>query len=90
MKIRLNNEYFIKGLREKYSFELDNENKVKIKFDRLSDDDLIELVNRHFDDINSDWLVYKTNNNTVVIDTKNEKITNSIQRFRAAFYDTVI
>lgn len=90
MKIRLNNECFIEGLREKYSFELDNENKVRIEFNKLSDDDLIELINRYFDDIKSDWFVYKTNNNTVVIDMKGEKITHSIQRFRAAFYDTVI
>lgn len=90
MKIKLNNECFIEGLRKKYSFELDNENKVKIEFNKLSDDDLIELVNRYFDDINNGWLVYKMNNNTVVIDIKGEKITHSIQRFRATFYDTVI
>ena len=85
MKIELSNDYFIKGLVDKYNFETDNEGKVIIKFPQLNNDELIELVNRYFYESENGWRVYKPNDNYVIVDRGNEKTTYPIDQFRAAF-----
>lgn len=87
MRIELDFESFVDNLEKKYNFEKNKDGKVLIKFEKLTIDELIEIVNRYFNDgiVDSGWVVYKIDDNNIVIESENLKNYYTLQQFRAAF-----
>ena len=84
MKIEIDTVHFINGLAEKYGFERDQEDKVIIKFEELTIEELMDIVNRYFNDLKNGWRVYKVDDN-IIVDMEGRKNSFSLQQFRLAF-----
>ena len=85
MKIEIDTVHFINGLAEKYGFERDQDGKVKIRFAELTIEELMDIVNRYFnDDLKNGWQVYKVDGE-IIIDRIDLKIHCSPQQFKLAF-----
>ena len=86
MKIEIDTVHFINGLAEKYGFERDQNGKVKIRFAELTIEEIMDIVNRYFnDDLKNGWRVYKIDDDDIVVDMVVAKNHYSPQQFKLAF-----